>query len=277
MTIELSSKKELDAIYFGLVLSGYEYATINKPNNIAEITQKIMNYKALGEVRDFFAMARVKTCEVYPFWPRAALLESALFFMEDGNLDICKYQLYVNGLANIDIQERNDSFFSWVKGLPKHLKTIMKDHLFNEVHSQLSAIVSKMDVLNDITKLERKLSYMQLEEPINKLSVLICPIKCCYSADYFAGCDEMFVMLGDFLAHSIVHEYMHLLVHPIVVNHKARILSDSQDKQLSIDASYYLQDDDGFLNAYEEYIVRTASELIATDQEIDLEYLVLQG
>jgi len=154
----------------------------------------------------------------------------------------------------------------------------MKDSLFNEVHSQLSAIVCEMDVLNDIATIERKLSYMQPEDCINKLSVLVCPLKCCYSADYFTRCDEMFVILGDFIPHSVVHEYMHLIVRPLVVNHKAHILSDLRDRQLSVGSSYYLHDDDdGFLNAYEEYIVRTASELIAANQEVDIEYLVLHG
>jgi len=73
MKISLSSAKELNAIYFGPVLSGYEFADIKKQGKITQILSAIRSYDGLKATKDFFRLTRGTTCEVYPFWPRAAL------------------------------------------------------------------------------------------------------------------------------------------------------------------------------------------------------------
>ena len=67
---------------------------------------------------EFFRIARGNTCETYPFWPRVALLESALFFISDGVFDILRYRSYVDGLSNMTDEERSEDFFEWVKEFP---------------------------------------------------------------------------------------------------------------------------------------------------------------
>lgn len=280
LNFNISSKRELNAIYFGLLLSGYEYAAINKPKEINDIIHKIENYNALNNTRDFFSLAKSNTCEVYPFWPRAALLETALFFMTHGMLDIEKYSKYVNNRTNITAEERNNEFYEWIKAFPTHLHSVMEDKLFQEVDETLTTFTNAMEISESAMKLTDKLSSFSLptDKEIKKLSVIICPIKCCYSADYFTSGSEMFVILGDYLPHSVVHEYLHLVVYPLIQKHKAQILSLHKNKRFEIDPSYYMSSDEtGILNAYEEHIVRVASEIIANDQNIDMEHLVKHG
>lgn len=273
--LRLLPNKKLNAIYFGLSLSEYEYATINKSGDISELQSKIRKCNNLDSTRDFFQMARGCTCEVYPFWPRAALLESALFFINDGVLDMPKYQNYVNKLYNITDEERNNDFFKWVENFPTHLQRIMQNDLFAQINVQLMGIVHALNVVEDLERLAEALSVPQMKTSINKIMVYICPLKCCYSADYFTKEDEMFVMLGDYLPHSIVHEYLHLAVNPLVQKHKEHITAG--DKYPGIDSSYYLNGDrDGFLNAFEEYIVTEASEKIGHGHAIDIESLIHQ-
>ncbi|MCL2279393.1 MAG: hypothetical protein FWC20_08330 [Oscillospiraceae bacterium] len=278
LQFELSSNSKLNAVYFGLVLSGYEFATINKQKNIFDITKRIESYSALDRTKDFFRFARGNTCEVYPFWPRVALLESALFFIENSSFSFVKYCDYVNSLSNITIEERSDDFFKWVKEFPQCLHEILKDELFGEIDAQLTDIVNSLDISMDMENLIAALSAMQVDTGIQKLAIKICPLKCCFSVDYFTRRNEMYVMLGDYLPHSIVHEYLHLVLHPLVQKHKTHILSrfDSNTVDAHIDQSYYLSGDkNGFINAFEEHLVRKASEKIAGGEEIDLETLII--
>ena len=152
----------------------------------------------------------------------------------------------------------------------------MGDALFKEVDSQLSDIVNSLHISDELDKLSDALASLHIETDIRKITVFVCPIKCCYSADYFTCIHEMFVMLGDYLPHSIIHEYLHLAVKPLVQKHKAHILTKPDDKYLILDSSYYLNDDDdGFLNAFEEHIVRLASGKISCGQKVDIEHMIL--
>jgi len=276
LIINVIPKSELNAIYFGLSLSKYEYATINKQDIIGEMQREISECYVLNNVQEFFRMARGNTCEAYPFWPRVALLESALFFIKDVFFDISKYRSYVEGLANITDEERDEDFFAWVKEFPVHLKQIMDNDLFKRIDSQLCDMVNDLSVADDLSKLQDSLASLPIETDIDKITVLVCPIKCYHSADYFTRGSEMFVMLGDFLPHSIVHEYLHLAINPLMRKHKVHILSKLSDKHLSIDPSYYLNNgDDGLLNAFEEHLVRAATEKIARGQNVDIERFLL--
>jgi len=276
LIIDLAPCSELNAIYFGLSLSKYEYATINKHDDIDEMQRRIGECRELDNAMKFFRMARGDTCEVYPFWPRVALLESALFFIKDGTFDISKYRNYVEGLSNITDEERDEDFFEWVKNFPVHLGQIMDNGLFKEIDSQLHDIVYSLHIADELDKLCDALASLPMETGIHKITVLVCPIKCCHSADYFTHECGMFVMLGDFLPHSVVHEYLHLVVNPLVQEHKAHILTTLDDKGLNIDPSYYLNNDDsGLLNAFEEHIVRVAAEKISSGQEMDILHMIL--
>ena len=278
LNINISSNNYINAIYFGLVISGYEYSDINKSDAIIELSSQIKNYSGLDSIKQYFGFARQKTCEPYPFWPRAALLESITFFISGHGADFDKYYEYVKSLPNLTEEERNDDFFSWVRDFPEYLNEIKVNSFFNEIDRQIKDMVNKIstdtaakrvritDTLNTIT---------DREIDISAISVVICPLKCIYSADYFARGSEMSVILGDFLPNSILHEYMHLIIHPEIMKYRKAILSLFGNKLFDIDKSYYLNNDEnGFINAFEEHIVRTASGLVCNETEINIEQLI---
>ncbi|MCL2407560.1 MAG: hypothetical protein FWC95_06485 [Defluviitaleaceae bacterium] len=276
--IEISTKIEFNAIYFGLCLGKYEFACINKTDEIVGLQRSIEDYGEanLGAVKEFFRYARGITCDVYPFWPCAALLETALFYMDGGVFDSVAYRTYVCGLTNITDEERNDEFFAWVEDFPTHLQTVLDDEFFQEINYKLDKIVGSLDVDSDVRRLTDSLAV--IPAAVDKLNVLICPLKCCYSADYFTYGREMSVLLGDYLPHSIIHEYMHIVVRPHIEANRVWVLENCCDEEYGIDSSYYMDGgENGFLNAYEEAVVRHAANEIANGKNVDIEELVKFG
>ena len=71
---------EISAIYYGLLQSGYDFYSIERSS---EHVNALMKFTGKGSASDFFAGTRQQTCEVYPYWPRAFILEAATFFLND--------------------------------------------------------------------------------------------------------------------------------------------------------------------------------------------------
>lgn len=68
---------EISAIYFSLLQCGYDFYKIERePEQVA----KVENFLESDSETNFFSKVKQDTCEVYPYWPRAALLEKAAFF-----------------------------------------------------------------------------------------------------------------------------------------------------------------------------------------------------
>lgn len=108
--------------------------------------------------------------------------------------------------------------------------------------------------------------------PINKVKVALSAIKCVYSSDYHIVEDCFIFSSGAFKVGSVIHEFLHHVIHPVVIRNKNRILSRKQ-RYKDIDTSYYLSgDESGILNAFEEYLVRLlTAEVLDGTLPTDLE------
>jgi len=58
LTFNLSSKTEMNAIYFGLVLSGYGFASINKPDNEGHIVRTVSELITVKQDFDIETMVK---------------------------------------------------------------------------------------------------------------------------------------------------------------------------------------------------------------------------
>ena len=278
--ITISSNVDINAIYFGITLSGYEYADIDKSDDITKRLQQIRHYSGLDEAKEYFSRARQSTCVVYPFWPRVALLEIAIFFINDKGFDYDGYCTYVKARSNLTDEEKSDDFFCWIKDFTKYLIQIKSDSFFQDINRQLSDKVNKISASSaekiDLIKSRLDSLSASTVSAISTISLIICPIKCVYSADYFAVGPVISVILGDFLPHSIVHEYLHPIVHSCIQKHREHIVAHNERKYLNLDQSYHMgNDENGKLNAFEENIVRIISDLILDDVDINIEQLIL--
>ncbi|RKJ17969.1 hypothetical protein D7X48_20165 [bacterium D16-50] len=70
----------ISAVYFSLLQCKYDFYPIERE---AVLKDKLRSFivSDCGEY-DFFFDVKQNTCEVYPYWPRAAMLETATFYID---------------------------------------------------------------------------------------------------------------------------------------------------------------------------------------------------
>ena len=109
--IEISNIPAISAIYFALLQCGYDYYSFER---CIEHINAIKMFRETDTALEFFSKTKQDTCDVYPYLPRAAMLESATFYIRpDMNdfTDIKMYQDFIMSAGNISDEERGSSFW----------------------------------------------------------------------------------------------------------------------------------------------------------------------
>lgn len=130
--LSISNNIAISAIYFALLQCGYDFysigldaPTVNKPGSF--IMSDNSEY-------GFFSEVRQNTCEVYPYWPRAAMLETATFYIDLTRacfVDFDAYKSKILSAKNISDIERNETFWNWILQFPAVLKDVFQSDCFS--------------------------------------------------------------------------------------------------------------------------------------------------
>lgn len=268
--LALRAIPEISAIYFALLQSGYEYHTLGRSEAHASL---LAPFVGVSEVPSFFTAVRQTSCEPYPYWPRAAVLETACFFLtadKRGFADFGAFRDRVMTAGNIADHERGPSLWGWIGKFPPALTEVLESPAFArysawEAEFLASESKRRADELAAVgSALETCRS--RYSSPFAKIRLSISPIKCAYSADYHLHGDTFVFSAGEFRAESVIHEFLHHIVRPFTESHRAEILA-ADTEYPGIDRSYYLSGDaDGIRNAFEEYTVRRLTADILADR-----------
>lgn len=258
--IVISNIPSISAIYFGLLQNGYNFFAFERDE---EHINSIKEFQHSGFSSHFFAKTKQNTCDAYPFWPRAAMLETATFFLNSDMTSFSnpeKYHKQIMSAGNITDIERNTLFWEWVDLFPLELKKVFISDKFKEyleweyqwLHRQNTIHREDLKILKDCIDFCAN----HYRSPINNVKVALSAIKCVYSSDYHIVGDCFIFSSGAFKVGSVIHEFLHHVIHPVVISNKNRILTRKQ-RYKDIDTSYYLSgDESGILNAFDEYLVR---------------------
>lgn len=255
----ISTNEMISAIYYALWQDGYEYADLERDAaHMAALTKF-----AKGKPYPFFAQTRQNTCEVYPYWPRAALLETASFHVTADCPVFCDFaglHRKIMDMPNVVDTERDEHFWAWLAGFPSALHEVLHSVGFRRYLEWESAWIDEQNILHQ-DELKRiaqcvKICTEKYHSPVKQLQIVINPVKCVYSADYHLNGDTFIFCSGRLREASVIHEFLHHVVHPVVGQHQARILADDR-MYPGIDASYYAA---GRLNAFEEHLVRVLTQ-----------------
>lgn len=270
--ISITNIPKISAIYFALLQCGYNYYAVEKDIVLLKTLEKFRLKRSTFE-QPFFSEVKQNTCEVYPYWPRAALLETATFFLDKTNgrfENFGAYHMNVMSANNISAAERDGVFWGWIREFPTALCTILTSEVFQSyLHWENEWIEQQNEFFkNDLLDVHNVISACanNYNSPIQNVSVILNPIKCAHSADYHITENHLFFCAGAFRKESVVHEFLHHTIHPFITKYKEIILQQSVN-YLNIDPSYYLDGDEhGRLNAFEEYLVRKLTSLASTDK-----------
>ena len=262
--ITISNIPEISAIYFALLQCGYDcYAMGRNKEHIADI----QGYIGGVNVPPFFAGVKQDTCEVYPYWPRAAILETASFNLLPNRSQFRDYDVFYKQImdaSNIADCERDQRLWDWVKDFPAALSEVLTGDAFKNYLKWEQKWLVKQNAKYEADLREIKdcldVCVPKYGSVVQDIQIVINPIKCAYSADYHLDKDCFVFCSGAFRAESVIHEFLHLVVHPIVVEVEDMVLATKRTYP-GIDESYYLSDDKaGQLNAFEEYAVRALTK-----------------
>ena len=257
----MDSMPAVSAIYYALLQNGYDFYALGRP---AEHAAAIRRFAGSHVAQPFFAEARQNTCEVYPYWPRAALMETAALYLSTDLstwVDYDALKRNVMAATNLMEQERNQAFWQWIEKFPSELQAVLNSPAFTAYmhweRSWLDAQRTKhAEEMGHIAEILR-LCAERYGSSVRQVRVVLNPIKCVYSSDYELLNDCLIVCSGAFQAESIVHEYLHHILYPIVKIYKEALESNPREYP-DLDDSYQQA---GALYAFEEYAVRQLTQL----------------
>lgn len=274
----IGNSPAISAIYFALLQSGYDYYSLGRTQEQIEAVKSF--YKP--ELSScFFSQAKQNTCKAYSYWPRAALLESATFYIDADTArfsDFEAYKKFVMSASNLKDTERNKNFWSWISAFPKELNKIINSEHFKEYLKWEDAWIEQQIHAEALTAVQEAIEtcISRYNTAINNVKIVLSPIKCAYSSDYHIVDKQLIFSSGEFNSESVIHEFLHHIVHPYILNLQSRILVSKRNFD-GIDSSYYLSDNEnGKLNAFEEYSVRALTKEISSQTlPNDLEKYIL--
>lgn len=267
--LSITNIPAISAIYFSLLQCKYDFCSIERE---VALKDKLRSFiiSDCGEY-DFFFDVKQNTCEVYPYWPRAAMLETATFYIDltrECFIDFSAYKKSIMSANNILDVERNQSFWDWIIKFPKALKPVLQSNSFshylkwenNWIIEQNQKYKKELGKIRDIFTLCKE----KFKSPIQDIQIVLNPIKCVYSADYHIKDYNFTFCSGSLSEQAVIHEFIHHIVHPVVEKRKDEVLFCNL-ANLDIDISYYLNNDEvGILNAFEEYMVRAFTDAVVS-------------
>lgn len=162
--------------------------------------------------------------------------------------------------SNISDIERNDSLWKWISNFPSSINEVLSNREFQRYLEWENEWIVEQNV-----KYKKELYIVQkcldicvkkYRSNIQDIQIVINPIKCAYSADYHMKGNSFIFCSGIFKMDSVIHEFIHHVVHPYVIAHE-QIIAERQLSYPDIDVSYFLDGGKaGQLNAFEEHLVR---------------------
>lgn len=93
------------------------------------------SYVGADAIPPFFSNVKQNTCDVYSYWPRAYILETATFYLEEdlrGFSDFDSFQKRILSAANISTEEKDTLLWTWITGFPEALKQVINSTAFNQ-------------------------------------------------------------------------------------------------------------------------------------------------
>lgn len=197
-------------------------------------------------------------------------MESACFFIRSDGVgfdDFGGLRDKVMSASNLADHERNQEFWNWIEDFPRSLEQVLYDEGFRSYFAWEEEWVRQQNVIygKELREIQDILDVCSKRYPtasIKTIEIVLNPIKCVYSTDYHLIGERFIFCSGTFDKDSVIHEFLHPIVHPVVEAHRKDILRH-RIHYPGIDESYYLSGDEmGQLNAFEEYFVRRLTNIV---------------
>ena len=268
--ITITHIPEISAIYFALLQCGYDYYAIERSQGHIDC---IRSFIGVENVPPFFCGTRQNTCQVYPYWPRAAILETAAFHLLPDHSQFRDYDVFRSSImsaGNISDCERDQKLWDWLDDFPAAITWVLSSAFFCRYLEWEKGWITEQNVRHkaDLRLIQSCLDMCvsKYNSAVQDIRILVNPVKCVYSADYHLEKNCFIFSSGAFRVDSVIHEFLHHVVHP-AVSEIADTVLEYKRTWPGIDDSYYLSGDNGGqLNAFEEHAVRELTKHVLQER-----------
>ena len=275
LDIQLSCIPAFSAIYYALLQSSYEFSQIERDE---ETCLALRRFADSNQSFPYFSQVWQPGCKVYPYWPRAALLETAsLFIGTNGKFhQIESLRKLICSFTNISDSDRDEGFWQWLMDFPAALSNVQNSNGFQAYFHWEQGWLQAQSLhhMADLATIQNAFTAIQNvcgSILIPKIEIVINPVKCVYSADYHRIDRRFIFSSGRLSASSVIHESLHSIIHPYILQYSEQIIC-RRPHDKSIDASYYLDGKpEGYLNAFEEIVVRKMTSDLMTGRSKKIE------
>ena len=146
--LRLDSLPKISAIYYALLSNGYGEFAVKDDPELVEALKAFRSLSRLGQNR-FFEQVRQSGCAAYPYWPRAALLESASFSIDprrETYTDFARFRGSVLAASNITDADRDERFWNWIREFPRALASVFADEGFRKFRDWENGWLSRQSI-----------------------------------------------------------------------------------------------------------------------------------
>lgn len=258
-------------LYTGLTASGYDLARIPAADPLHEAVESIKAAQWPDEVTAYFSKARSAGGGVNPYWPRAAMLLNASFYLSDGP-EYCYSDLpqVLRDVERFPVgpTQKGPDTVEWVKGFPRAYGSLTHyaslSDLWNRYLQALTPHLLGFEqaLSTAVTSVARATGASEEEMP--SLVVVPNPLQAPQVADFVRKDSIIHVVIAEPKAPSIVHELLHNLFDPGLRSAKEAIvgyrglLAPVLEQMLKMQYAWG-DDEESWLRVFEENLMRAAA------------------
>lgn len=283
MSLKVNLSRPVFTLYAGLTAGGYDLANSGPENPARLVIASIKSHRWDADAVRYFATARLCRAGVNPYWPRAAMLLDATFFLNDdpigGYADATRV---LRDIAEFPTRasEKGEDTLRWIGRYPSMYRRIEADPAFSDLWLQFQLSVGSQvqerfaDAGREALELLRSGLGVK-EKDLPAVVVIPNPLQAVQIADFVRKDGDVFAVIAAPRPSSLIHELLHCVFekaiaeeHDVIVSHRGLFTPAVVDAMLKMQYAWGV-DDQSWLRVFEESLVRAASIWVGHRREPD--------
>jgi len=263
--------KRVFGMYVGLTASGYDLARLPEGDPVREVIEAIRAARwPAGAVR-YFGQARRLGRGVNPYWPRAAMLLEACFFLgPDGRFTYRDELELLRTIAAfpVDPDEKDRPTVDWVRSFPRAYSEIADEGQFPSLWSSyLEAVEPALHEFDDAATKALQ-AFVEATgvtlESLPELVLIPNPLQAPEVADFVRRDGTVHIVMARPRMSSVVHELLHEVFGPALRSARAEVVQYRHLLRPVLPAMLRMQyawgdDDESWFRVFEESLMRAAA------------------
>lgn len=277
---EVLVSKNVFTLYAGLTASGYDLAAFPEDDPVAKIVDSLREMPLSSPAHSYFPQARLPGPGVNPYWPRAAMLLHATFFLDDDATEYTDLRALRKMVEDFPASDGpgNEESLAWLMGYPSAFRAVRESaHFLGNWSDYVEAMNPErlLGFRDAALRATGALRFFGGSDLVNlpKIVLVPNPLQAQQIADFVDFQGILYVVTAAPSASSIVHECMHGILVPILEADQILRAKDLFDASLveSMVRMQYARDDGplSWLRVFEESLVRAATSWALCRGDLD--------